>query len=65
MVELTIQQKVAILNYYLGGADKGLFESVEEFQIEDVEDKFDEYMDACDAFIEHTREQLIAEIEGD
>ena len=65
MIELTTEQKVAILNYYLAGADKGLFETVEEFQIDDVEERFDEYMTACHDFIEHTRNQLIAEIEGD
>lgn len=59
MCRLTRDQKRYIINYYLSGAGKGLFEDCDVFATEDVEDNYDQYKQEADDFIEAIRNHIM------
>ena len=61
-VELTVQQKKAIIEYVLGDPGKGLFEDCDEFCTQEVEDNVDGYKDAVYDFVNELREKTLSEL---
>lgn len=63
MIELTKEQKVALIEYLLADIGKGPFEDLDIFQTAEVEENFDEYRKAASKFVFNVKKKLISQID--